>query len=635
MASVPAQKEILPAVAASPSATLHNDTSSATDDNNDKHSIASSISTKDRTDQPKRAKVIKSAGVVRMEAIARAADSKSGRYTLYLIGLASYLMYWAYCQQGSTTSSFSVWATSSFNQHSSGISALGIATQIISSVCLPFLAKFADTFSRPWVFVMSLVAYIMGFAIIMKSPNLTAYIVGNVFVSIGGAGLSFLTSVLTADLVPLKWRGFAQYTSYIVESLSTDNNWRWGYGMYLAVMPCVMVPAIAALFGLERRAYRLGLINIAAAKMGIEDDAGVEVEIEQKSLREKCVSAFHELDTIGLILLGFGWSLLLLPFSLSAYAKGGYNNPSLIAMFAVGSVCLIGYGFWEAYGAKFPSAPARILKNRTVITAIIIDVVYLLAGYMQLAYLSSYVYIVTDLSIKNWNYYNNVLTMGLCSFGVVAGVIQRYTHRYKALQIFGIVVKIIGFGLLVDKNGVHDVGRLVMSQLLTGAGGAFSVVGSQVGSQAAVPHQDVALVIALLSLWSNIGGSIGSAIAAQVWNSHMPSNLRKYMPLSVNDTQVGEFFSSITLIREYEYESPIRQAAIHAYEDTVYPLWAAALGLSFISLIAACFQSNFFLGDAQNAYDHQDTAGHTRVEEKGIAEKPKTGWRRAVRFWDL
>jgi hypothetical protein len=49
-------------------------------------------------------------------------------------------------------------------------------------------------------------------------------------------------------------------------------------------------------------------------------------------------------------------------------------------MFVVGGVCLIGYGFWEAYGAKFPSAPGRILKNRTVITAIIIDVIYLLAG---------------------------------------------------------------------------------------------------------------------------------------------------------------------------------------------------------------------------------------------------------------
>lgn len=166
-------------------------------------------------------------------------------------------------------------------------------------------------------------------------------------------------------------------------------------------------------------------------------------------------------------------------------------------------------------------------------------------------------------------------------------------------------------------------------------GGAFSVVGSQVGSQASVPHQDVALVIALLSLWSNIGGSIGSAIAAQVWNSQMPGNLRKFLPASVSDAEVLEFFSSITLIRSYDYDSPIRQGAIKAYETTVYPLWSAALGLSFIALIAACFQSNFFLGDTQNAYDHQDTAGHTRVEDKGIVEKPKSGWQRVLRFWDL
>lgn len=225
--------------------------------------------------------------------------------------------------------------------------------------------------------------------------------------------------------------------------------------------------------------------------------------------------------------------------------------------------------------------------------------------------------------------------MGLCSFGVVAGVIQRWTQRYKALQILGIIVKIIGFGLLVDKNGVHDIGRLVMSQLLTGMGGAFSVVGSQVGSQASVPHQDVALVIALLSLWSNIGGSIGNAIAARVWNSQMPSNLRKFLPASVSDAQVAEFFSSITLIRAYDYDSDVRQGAIKAYETTVYPLWAAALGLSFISLIAACFQSNYFLGDTQNAYDHQDTAGHEKVEEDGVPEKPASGWRRVVRFWDL
>lgn len=80
--------EILPAVPRPD--LLHSDIESS--DDMDKHSLASSI--KSKSDLPRREKVVKSAGVVRMEAIARAADSKSGKYTLALIAAACYAMYW-------------------------------------------------------------------------------------------------------------------------------------------------------------------------------------------------------------------------------------------------------------------------------------------------------------------------------------------------------------------------------------------------------------------------------------------------------------------------------------------------------------------------------------------------------------
>lgn len=69
-----------------------------------------------------------------------------------------------------------------------------------------------------------------------------------------------------------------------------------------------------------------------------------------------------------------------------------------------------------------------------------------------------------------------------------------------------------------------------------------SVVGSQVASQACVPHQDVALVISLLSLWTAIGAAVGSAVAVGVWGHYMPLNLRAFIPQSVSDAQITEFF---------------------------------------------------------------------------------------------
>ncbi|GAA5833832.1 hypothetical protein JCM11251_005980 [Rhodosporidiobolus azoricus] len=619
------------------------DTEAAADYSNDsKHSGDTASQETASTEQ-----VHVTRGVARMEALSAAAKDKSGRVAIWTIAVTIFIMqvlYWMYCQQSSTTYQYSIWATSSFASHSAGISAIGIATSIISSVCQPFLAKMADVFSRPWVLVVSVVAYTMD-------------VVGNVFVAIGGTGLTLLSTILCADLVPLKYRGLAQgilsapyivipwYSAEIANALSNDKDWRWGYGMYAIIMPVVMIPGILVLFWLEHKAQKQGIISVASSGQAIADAAAVAEKQQEgevgavvkpsTSMLSRVILAWHELDGPGLILLGFGWSLLLLPFSLKSLAKGGYSNPSLIAMFAVGSVLLLCYVPYERYLAKYPSFPRRLMYNKTFMTAIVIDFIYMCAGYMQLTYLSSYVYVVTDYSTKEFNYWSNTLTVGLCFGGVIAGLLQTWTRRYKLVQILGICVKIIGYGLLVDKSGVHDTARLVMSQVFTGLGGAMSVVGSQVSSQASVPHQDVALVIALLALWTAIGGAIGQAVSAGVWENHMPTNLRKYLPESVNDTMVETFFGDITQIKAYDYNDPIRQGAIRAYEKTVFPLWAAALGLSFIMLIAALFQTNYYLGDSQNAYDHKDTSGKEVADPKNENVEVGKGWRRLLRIWDL
>lgn len=70
----------------------------------------------------------------------------------------------------------------------------------------------------------------------------------------------------------------------------------------------------------------------------------------------------------------------------------------------------------------------------------------------------------------------------------------------------------------------------------------------------------------------------------------MPVALRNFLPASVNDTEVEGFYGDITLIKEYPFGDVVREGATRAYEQTVFPLWSAALGLSFVCLIAACFQ---------------------------------------------
>ncbi|GAA5876133.1 hypothetical protein JCM8547_003374, partial [Rhodosporidiobolus lusitaniae] len=89
-----------------------------------------------------------SAGVLRMEALAAYSRKPEARWMLWTVGVSVAVMYWMYSQQVSTSSSYAVFATSAFKQHSTGLATLSIATSIIGAVCRPFLAKASDVFSR-------------------------------------------------------------------------------------------------------------------------------------------------------------------------------------------------------------------------------------------------------------------------------------------------------------------------------------------------------------------------------------------------------------------------------------------------------------------------------------------------------
>lgn len=261
----------------------------------------------------------------------------------------------------------------------------------------------------------------------------------------------------------------------------------------------------------------------------------------------------------------------------------------------------------------------------------------IVAGSMRGLYWSSYVYVAKPWSYQDWVYYNNTLTLALCIAGPIVGLLQRWTHRYKAIQIAGLVIKLIGMGIMLDSNkATSNIAAMVISMILVGLGGSISVVGSRVASQASVPHQDVALVIALLSLWSKIGSAIGSATVAVIWADQMPKQLHEHLPATATNAEVKKLFGVLTSIRkDYSVDDPMRVGAVLAYRRALYYCIAPALGLAFIPLIAAFFQSNYFLGKSQNAVTNVGNDG-SPLEEKDQSpesEPPKNRKEAFLRFW--
>jgi len=114
----------------------------------------------------------------------------------------------------------------------------------------------------------------------------------------------------------------------------------------------------------------------------------------------------------------------------------------------------------------------------------------------------------------------------------------------------------------------------------------------------------------------------------------MPKYLRQELPVSVTDAQVTKYFGNIKTIRAVGWDSPIRDGAIRAYQDTVFKLWVPALALSFIPFVAAFFQTNYFLGKQQNAITNTDIAGQKILDKENEAPgEAKTAKEKLIKFW--
>lgn len=520
-------------------------------------------------------------------------SGKSGRLLLFVLALSIGLTMFGYALDQGITSQFTVIAASSFSHHAE-IGAVNTAASIIRAISKPFIGKLSDITSRPTCYVIVLVFYVIGFVVAATCHNIGAYIIGISFTAFGKSGLDLLGDIIVADLTPLEWRAFwsgllsapfiiTVFVNGFIADAMIPEHWRWGLGMFAIMMPILLVPAILTLYGVQRRADKLGAISFGEAGIARREGRKVRTGRDYMKLAWQGVI---DIDLVGLILLGFGFALVLLSFNLAKTAKGGWSNPSMIAMLVTGFVILGIFTLFEIFVAPKPVMTKQIFRNRAFICALLVDVTGQMGSATRSNYFSSYVYIIKNWSNYAWNTFLNTTTLVLCLFGPLGGLIHRFSHRYKSLMVLGAVLKLLGNCILMTSHtrSTQNTGALVMSQLLLGCG-AFTVIGARVGSQASVPHEDLSSVIALLSLWSTLASSVGYTIAGSIWSDKMLPYMREEMP-TVPEKTLKSIYGSIKILRtKYGWNDPIRQGAVRAYTRVNGAIFIVAIVLNALPVI--------------------------------------------------
>jgi hypothetical protein len=187
----------------------------------------------------------------------------------------------------------------------------------------------------------------------------------------------------------------------------------------------------------------------------------------------------------------------------------------------------------------------------------------------------NYLQAVHGLSVTDTGYVTNIYSIGSCFWSVILAVIIRVTGRFKYLSLSMLALEILGVGLMIHfRQPQYGIGYVVMCQIFIAFGGGSLFICEDMAIMAAAPHQNVASMLALIGLFSSVGGAIGQAISGAIYTNKWPAALDRALP--GNATLNAELYGSLPAQLLYPIGSPVRTAVIYAYADAQWYLTIAS-----------------------------------------------------------
>ena len=501
--------------------------------------------------------------------------------------IVAYVMIWlTYFVEGllsGTAAALAPYVTSAFAQHSL-TPTVGILSSVIGGVTNLTLAKILDVFGRPQGYLCCIFLATVGLIMMAACSNVEAYAAAQVFYTVGNNGLQYSLSVFVADTSSLRNRGLMQalasspnlITCWLAGPISSaylkGPGWRWCFGTFTIIIPAITLP----LFGLLVYNY------CKAKKQGL-----VPKRESQRTAWQSFLYYGREFDAVGLILLSAGVALFLLPFNLYTLQAKGWRSALIICLLVFGIILMIIFVVWERFLTPVTFIPFSLLLDRTVFGACMLSATLFVSFYCWNSYFSSFLQVVNDLSVTDASYVVQTYTVGsvLCSLAV--GLLIHYTGRYKPVCLyFGIPLSILGMGLMINfRRPDGNVGYIVMCQIFMSFAAGTNIICDEIAIMAAASHQHIAVVLAVLGMFGNIGGAIGLTIAAAIWQSVLPKKLAEYLPAS-ELPNLPTIYEDITVQLSYAVGSPARIAIQHAYGDAQMLMLIAGTAVWTVGIVA-------------------------------------------------
>ncbi|KAL4778521.1 major facilitator superfamily domain-containing protein [Aspergillus varians] len=511
----------------------------------------------------------------------------------------AYSMIWlVYLVEGTLSATAGILApyvTSAFAQHSL-TPTVGILSSVVGGVTNLTLAKVLDVFGRPQGCLFCIVLATTGLVAMTACSSVKAYAAAQVFQTVGNNGILYTVTVLVADTCSLRNQGLVQalvsspylFTFFLAGSVSAGclngPGWRWAFGAFAILVPSATLPLFSLMLKNHRKTKKRMLTPKAT---------------DNRNPLQSFIFHARQFDAIGLLLLSTGIALFLLPFNL--YVLQGWSSLPVIGMLIIGTGLLTTFVIWEKYCAPNPFLPYSLLFNPTILGACILSAILFTSFWSWNSFFGSYLQVAHDLSITNASYVVQLYTVCSVLASIAVGALVHYTGRFKPVCLYlGIPISVLGPTLLLyicktqstasASTSVHIV-PIIIAQILISLAAGTIMVADEVAILAAVstspppshhepepttkPETDIAIPLAVLGVFGNIGAAVGLTIASAIWQRVFPASLAEHIPRDTG-ADLDAIYANLSTQLSFPVGSVTRMAIARAYGDAL--VWMLGVG---------------------------------------------------------
>jgi EmrB/QacA subfamily drug resistance transporter len=435
---------------------------------------------------------------------------------------------------------------------------------LAATIMMPIYGKLGDLLGHKPLFIGALAVFLIGSVLGATAHSMFGLIAARAVQGLGGGGLMILSQAIIADIVPPRQRGKYMGVMGSVFGISsvlgpllggwfTDGiGWRWAFWFNVPLGALAVVAA--ALF----------------LKMPSEDRPQAK------------------LDVLGIASMVIAVASFVL-FTSWAGTQYEWSSPVIIGLIITSIVAGTAFVLVERR-AQEPLIPLHLFRDRNFDLATIAGLVMAIAMFGAIAYMPSYLQMVTGLNATKAALLLVPMTAGIMTTALTTGALATRTGRYKWMPIAGCLVVALGLLLLSSLTATTSLWTVGFFLYVFGGGIGLGIQILVLIVQNSFPITEVGTATAANNFFREIGASLGSAIVGTLFTNRLMSQLADglaSLPGQANGAAIDS--DSITPALVHHLPAAVKNVIVAAYNEALTPIFLYLLPLMLLGAMLLAF----------------------------------------------